>query len=55
MNDAARLGRELMAIALEDAIALLPADQAVEAVRVAFLKAYPEDRALHLLHQIGRG
>ena len=52
--EAARLGRELRSIALEDAITLMPADDAVASIRAAFLKAYPKDRAEFLLSQIGR-
>lgn len=52
--DAARLGRELRRMTIEDAIALMPADDAVNAIRAAFFKAYPEDRARQLLDQIGR-
>lgn len=53
--ESARLGRELDRIGLEDAIAAMPASQAVIAVRKGFLKAYPEERAYELMRMIADG
>lgn len=51
--DAARQGRELARLTVEDACALMTASDWVRAVRGATLKAYPRQRAQDLLNAMG--